>query len=250
MEKTPSRLSDKDAAEVGRKVWQNECGGRIEGLTSWNSGEEFPSLGIGHFIWYPKGQTGPYSESFPSVLKHLQEHGAKLPDWLSPGMGCPWQTREEFLKDQQSARMLELRQLLSSTVGLQTDYLMQRMENALPKMLEKAAPENRDRVKKQFERVLNSGKAGVFCLIDYVNFKGEGVVDTERYKGEGWGMLQVLEHMRETGDPVQAFADSAKEALTRRVANSPPARHEEKWLPGWKNRVDAYHSGSSNKFSN
>ena len=29
-------------------------------------------------------------------------------------------------------------------------------------------------------------------MIDYVNFKGDGLKPTERYKGEGWGLLQVL----------------------------------------------------------
>ncbi|MEA3211856.1 MAG: hypothetical protein QOE70_4913 [Chthoniobacter sp.] len=37
--------------EIGRRVWQNECGGTREGLTSWNADESFASLGIGHFIW-------------------------------------------------------------------------------------------------------------------------------------------------------------------------------------------------------
>ena len=29
--------------------------------------------------------------------------------------------------------------------------------------------------------------------MDYVNFKGEGVSSSERYRGQGWGLLQVLE---------------------------------------------------------
>ena len=39
----------------GMKIWQNESGATVSGLTHWNEGEEFPSLGIGHFIWYPHG---------------------------------------------------------------------------------------------------------------------------------------------------------------------------------------------------
>jgi hypothetical protein len=42
--------------EVGRG--QSSAGGSITGLTTWNAGEEFPSLGIGHFIWYPAGFDG------------------------------------------------------------------------------------------------------------------------------------------------------------------------------------------------
>lgn len=237
---TQLHLSEKDAAEVGRKIWRNECGGTIDGLTSWNAGEEFPSLGIGHFIWYPEGVKGPFEEKFPKLLAFLEERNVRLPEWLSPIMACPWKSREDFLKEQKSQRMVELRNLLSSTVGLQTDFIIQRLENALPKMLEKASESSRPIVQKQFDRMLHSGSAGVFALIDYVNFKGEGVVDTERYKGQGWGLLQVLENMSESKEPVQSFADSAKALLKLRVKNSPPERHEERWLPGWNRRLDDY----------
>lgn len=233
-------LSATEAAEVGRKVWQNECGASISGLTSWNLGEEFPSLGIGHFIWYPEGVKGPFAERFPDVLAFLEAHQVKLPAWLNSNMACPWKSRDEFLKEQESRRMIELRDLLSSTVALQTEYLVQRMQKALPKMLEKAPEADRNKIKANFERMLKSGSKGVFALIDYVNFKGEGIVETERYKGEGWGMMQVLSSMPEEGDPVKSFAESARAALTRRVANSPPARNEQRWLPGWTKRVNAY----------
>lgn len=236
------KISANEANEVGRKVWKNECGGSIEGLTSWNKGEEFPSLGIGHFIWYPEGVKGPFLEKFPDLLRFLKKHDVKLPDWLRPGMACPWKTRDEFNSERQSKKMIELRNLLASTVGLQTDYLIQRLENALPQMLEKASTETKTRVQNNFDRMLAAGSRGAFALIDYVNFKGEGVLETERYNGKGWGMLQVLEGMSEKSeDPVKAFADSAVEALTRRVENSPKARHEEVWLNGWSKRVNAYY---------
>ena len=34
-------LSDKELASIGQRVWQNECGGTRDGLTSWNAGENF-----------------------------------------------------------------------------------------------------------------------------------------------------------------------------------------------------------------
>ncbi|HEX4630297.1 MAG TPA: hypothetical protein VH188_04970, partial [Chthoniobacterales bacterium] len=58
-------LSPAETRRIGNKIWQNECGGTVAGLTSWNAGENFASLGIGHFIWYPKGVRGPFDESFP-----------------------------------------------------------------------------------------------------------------------------------------------------------------------------------------
>ncbi|PYK40467.1 MAG: hypothetical protein DME60_07965, partial [Verrucomicrobia bacterium] len=52
-------LTHSEALVIGKRIWQNECNGTVAGLTSWNEGENFASLGIGHFIWYPKGQRGP-----------------------------------------------------------------------------------------------------------------------------------------------------------------------------------------------
>jgi hypothetical protein len=77
-------------------------------------------------------------------------------------------------------------------------------------------------------------------LMDYVNFKGEGVSPSERYRGQGWGLLQVLETMPATGPAIPAFVEAADKVLTRRVANSPPARGEARWLAGWRNRLETY----------
>ena len=76
--------------------------------------------------------------------------------------------------------------------------------------------------------------------MDYVNFKGEGVNPAERYSGQGWGLLQVLEAMPATGGPLDGFVKAADQVLTRRVANSPRARDESKWLPGWRSRLQTY----------
>src|SRR6186713_1733024 len=76
-------LTDAELDRIGRRVWQNECGGRRDGLTSWNAGEDFASLGIGHFIWYPKGKDGPFEESFPKLVKFLSSHGAKTSMWMA-----------------------------------------------------------------------------------------------------------------------------------------------------------------------
>jgi hypothetical protein len=76
--------------------------------------------------------------------------------------------------------------------------------------------------------------------MDYVNFKGEGTSPTERYQGEGWGLLQVLAGMSDSGSPTVAFSKSADRVLTRRVELSPSARGEKRWLPGWRNRLATY----------
>src|SRR5437764_15174930 len=112
-------------------------------------------------------------------------------------------------------------------------------------MLAEGGAANHAEIEERFERVASTAK-GCYALVDYVNFKGEGVLATERYAGQGWGLLQVLEGMKEgtTGcEAVKSFAESAKMVLRNRVRNSPPARNEARWLPGWLKRVDSYGEG-------
>jgi hypothetical protein len=239
-------LSAEEALRIGRKVWQNECGGSVAGLTSWNAGENFASLGIGHFIWYPEGVRGPFDESFPKFLAFATAHQTNVPEWLRQARACPWNSRAEFLASQNSAQMNELRHFLAHTVDLQAQFLVARLQNALAKMLEEASPAERANVQRQFERV-GSTSSGCYALVDYVNFKGEGVLATERYRDQGWGLLQVLEGMHGSENGIAAareFSQSAATVLKRRVQNSPPERKESRWLPGWINRVKSY-SGNS-----
>src|SRR6266699_1646390 len=109
-------LSHADAQRIGKKIWQNECNGTISGLTAWNQGEDFASLGIGHFI---------------------SKRGAKLPTLLLRGVeqSCPWNSRAEFSRAQHTVEMNQLRQFLVDTIDLQAEFLIARLEGALPKML-------------------------------------------------------------------------------------------------------------------
>ena len=235
-------LSAAETRRLGRRVWQNECNGTLAGLTSWNAGENFASLGIGHFIWYPKGLRGPFEESFPKFVVFAVGRGARLPENLVLKESCPWNSRAEFNQANETTRMKELRQFLANTVNLQAEFLVERLQESIPKMLAEATPDRRARVRQQFDRVAKS-PGGYYALVDYVNFKGEGVLATERYAGQGWGLLQVLEGMsQESTGPEAArnFAESAKRVLTTRVRNSPPDRNESRWLPGWINRINTY----------
>jgi hypothetical protein len=230
------RVGSADAERIGKRLWQNECGGSVAGLTSWNEGEAFASLGIGHFIWYPKGARGPFVESFPKLARFLRDSGEAVPDWM---MGaCPWSARAEFVADSGSEKMRSLRALLARTVGQQARFAAMRLESALPEMLGATRPANRERVRRHFERVI-AAPGGLYPLVDYVNFKGEGTSPAERYKGEGWGLLQVLESMGD-GPSLRAFSDAAIAVLDRRVRNSPEERGEARWLDGWKNRCRSY----------
>ena len=232
------QLSSSQAEKIGRRIWQNESGGTDSGLTAWNSGEDFASLGIGHFIWYPAGRRGPFEESFPPLLPYLVSNGISVPAWLKTADACPWSNRARFLADQNSPHMKELRSLLSGTIALQARFAASRLEQALPKMLEAVPNSERGKIRKNFFRVAVE-PLGPYALVDYVNFKGEGTLVTERYRGEGWGLLQVLEVMGE-GPALSEFSRAADRVLTRRVSNSPPERDEKRWLQGWRNRIRTY----------
>ncbi len=234
-------LSPAQMDRVGQRIWRNECGGTVAGLTSWNSGEDFASLGIGHFIWYPKGRRGPFEESFPPLMAFLAARGIPVPAWTSGP--CPWASKAAFDADKKGPRQQELRALLSRTVRQQTEFIMVRMQQALPKMLAAAPGRDRQSVQRVFNVLMDTAE-GTFCLIDYVNFKGEGTSPTERYQGQGWGLLQVLQDMGQRADSLTPwnvqFAGAAKRVLSRRVANAPPERKEQRWLAGWHNRCDGY----------
>lgn len=232
------KISSSEARSIGQKIWKNECGGTVSGLTSWNKGEYFASLGIGHFIWY-HGRRGPYEESFPPLIRFMKARGAKIPA-VALRPRCPWTSQGQFAAAKNSSDMRELRSFLKSTIPLQTEFILNRLDQALPKMLSAVPAAKRAQVRERFYAV-GSTATGKYALMDYVNFKGEGTNLKERYKGKGWGMLQVLEEMRgmPKGNAAAAeFAVASERVLTRRVANAP--KNESRWLAGWKNRCRSY----------
>jgi hypothetical protein len=234
---------------IGYRIWRNESSGTTVGLTAWNPGEDFASLGIGHFIWYPEGPAGPFEESFPQLIGYLKSHPAAPapPAWVWATPDCPWPTRRDFIADINGQRLGDLRTYLVATTAYQAEFMLRRLVLALPKITAQLDAANAQRVRNRFTVVLRS-HGGAYALIDYVNFKGEGVKLSERYRGEGWGLLQVLEQMQ--GQAVgsaalDAFADAAQRILRRRVGNSPPDRNEKRWLKGWLNRCETYRSRSN-----
>ena len=236
-------LSPGEAKAIGRKIWVNECAGTVEGLTSWNKGEYFASLGIGHFIWYHAERRGPFEESFPPLVRFMRAKGvAGIPSWITPSTKCPWTSREAFLADKDSARMRELRSFLHRTIPVQTEFILMRLERALPKMLAQVPAGERGLVQGRFYAVASTA-GGKYALMDYVNFKGEGTNPKERYKGQGWGLMWVLKDMRDVPAGSAAaveFGEAAKRCLDRRIANSPPARGESRWRAGWHKRCEGY----------
>lgn len=231
-------FADGDLSDIGQRVWRNECAGSVQGLVSWNAGEQFPSLGIGHFIWYPAGVREVFDESFPKFVSFAQAHGVVMPTFFRGK--APWSNRAAFAADR-SGLADKMRSWLAAHLELQTEFLVARSRASLSAML-RAARDPRG-VQARYD-ALSRTTQGLYCLVDYANFKGEGTKPEERYAGQGWGLLQVLEEMRPV-TPQSApteFSRAAETVMRRRVKNSPPARGEQRWLAGWVNRCRTYRS--------
>jgi len=183
---------------------------------------------------------GPFEESFPGLLNFLEARGMRAPAWLEGSVDCPWRSKAEFDRAFSSPPMVALRSYLAATIEGQTAYVVARMEAALPKLLAAVPAGQRQMIRQRFYAVASSAE-GIYALVDYVNFKGEGIRPAERYRGQGWGLLQVLQGMQSSSAGSAAaveFGRSATRVLTRRVANAP--RDESRWLDGWKNRCATY----------
>jgi hypothetical protein len=237
------------AKKIGQKIWLNETGGKSDAITSWHANEEFASLGIGHFIWFPAGKWLPFEETFPALLEFMRKKNVHLPAWLDQTQipANPWTSRAEFRKNSNSPQMKELRQFLLDTVAEQTQFMVVRAQAAMEKIL-KTTPDGteREHIVIQFTRVIRASE-DFYPLIDYINFKGEGTnpieaaMDRETGQRQGWGLKQVLLKMNgDTSDQkaVRAeFADAAQFVLQRRVRNLPSDRVFE---VGWLRRVETY----------
>ncbi len=240
---SPLRLNQAQKSAIGRKIWQNESAGKISGLTHWNDGEEFPSLGIGHFIWYPEGFDGRWTETFPEFVRFASARGKRLPD-VAYSVACPWNDKSAFQRDFNGTKLAELRRWLASNISIQTEFIAHKSRAALPSIMRAAPAMHRDRIQANYNKLATTSN-GIYALVDYVNFKGDGTNPREQYKGEGWGLLWVLMEMRQAPAGQAAtreFAASAKRCLDRRVRNSPASRGEKRWTHGWHNRCDTYAS--------
>lgn len=233
-------ITQEELLKVADQIFKNETGGIKEDLVEWNAGESFPSLGIGHFIWFREGQKTAFSQSFPDMLNYYKQKGVKLPKILEQNMSSPWTSRSELLSKKANGDrdVWELIEFFDKTRDIQVMFIFERLQGSLDKML--AVSNDKENLRNQFYRVANSPN-GLYALIDYVNFKGEGIKGVASYNNQAWGLRQVLENMKGTEIGQSAlveFSDSAKYVLQRRVNNAP--KNERKWIAGWFNRADTY----------
>lgn len=239
----PLALTSAQLDWVGQQIFRNECAGRFQCLVHWNDGEAFPSLGIGHFIWYPEGVEGRFVESFPALVEYMEQRQVNIPEWLRAlePFDAPWREKADFLAVDDSPRVAELREFLAGTQGIQAEFIFRRARQSLAKVIEAAPDNQKPEIAARLES-LSQTPGGVYAIIDYVNFKGEGLSPTERYEGQGWGLLQVLLEMSESPDQsaLVKFREAADTVLTRRAANAENPIERERWLPGWRKRLETY----------
>ncbi|MCX5922410.1 MAG: hypothetical protein NTX86_03710 [Candidatus Dependentiae bacterium] len=242
LQKQLNALTPKQLERIGNKIWDNESNKSIDKLTWWIKGESCASLGIGHFIWYPKNGSDGFTQTFPALLEYLVSHGVALPTWLTCNTACPWSTHADFFAAFASKQMQELRTLLSTTIDLQTKFMIHNACTCFDTMLAQAPRDKKATIKKQLECIAQDNN-GLYALVDYQHCKGIGVNKNERYNDKGWGLLQVLEEMQNTQNnksATQEFAECAKKILTERTENAPQEKNEQRFLLGWKKRINTY----------
>jgi len=244
-----SDIALKEAEFIGNRIFMNECRGRNKYLTFWGKNEKHASMGIGHFIWYPKNKIDIYEETFPNLLYFFLNNGIKLPNWLVNERYCPWSNYLDFMNNIHSNKMIDLRELLQKTIGLQTKYIVKNLEISYSKIENKLGYDKKrlSHIKKQIDFVAKTSEGrisvlGIYALIDYVHFKGVGTSEKERYKNEGWGLLQVLEemHCEDSSHSRQNFVDAAKKILKKRINNAPINKNEKQYEKGWLKRLNTY----------
>ncbi len=238
------RLSQYELRVISNKIYLNEASSNPDKLMIWAKGENFASVGIGHFIWYPAGEPKRFDETFPLMIDYFVQNGVKIPPWLlnARHRGAPWKDKASFERSKNDREFQQLKTLLLNTKELQTQFFFDRIHESIPQIVKLAPPQDRKRIIANYNALAHS-KGGWYPLIDYINFKGKGTKASERYNNQGWGLLQALQEMRPVIAGAQAldeFSRATEAVLERRVRNSPPANNEQRWLAGWKNRTRSY----------
>lgn len=233
-------LSEYQKQKIAEQIFKNETGGSRAKLVHWNVGEEFPSLGIAHFIWIRSDQKLAFSDSFKGLIEFYISGGYRLPKFLndlSPSFERPWRTSSEFWSQRNSSEVMELEKFLAFTFNVQASYVFEKMKNSLPKIFNGLSDRNKDLVDYNIKKVITSS-ASWYPIVDYINFKGAGTDQIETTASGGWGLRQVLLKMNsKDGDASSAFAEAAKNILSLRIQKRP---QDERWREGWYKRIDTY----------
>ena len=239
-----SQHKAQDLNWAAQRIFRNQTGGDAKRLVRWNERGNFAALGIGQFIWYPAGKRGQYRETFPAYLDYVKANGVPLPTWLTqrPARGGPWRDTAAFRRAQGDQQMRELHNFMQKTLNLQANFMALQLKQTLPQRISQLPPNQRQKALRSYQTVLKT-PGGLYPLLDYVQFQGDGANPAERYNGKGWGLLQVLQNMEQVQPGPAALAEfmrAADDTLVTRIANAPADRREARLLDGWLARVNTY----------
>ncbi len=250
-------LKDTDYDWIAARIFENEAASQVRYLTFWGEGEDFPSFGIGHFIWFPAGVDAPFDEQFPDMVAYVSQRASSdqpLPQWMQNlvPFDAPWLSKDAFDQAWSSDEMTALREWLQASARWQARYIVATFEQRWQAL--EMPSDKKLQLTTLLQQLANSAP-GLFAIIDYYNFKGLGVNPRERYQGQGWGLIQVLQAMPSFGasidlkagsvtvtdvELVEQFSMAAAERLSLRVELAPAERNENRWLPGWLKRLQGY----------
>ncbi|HQO08632.1 MAG TPA: hypothetical protein PLK90_09135 [Clostridiales bacterium] len=224
-------VSADEFRQMGIKFFANECGSQKKYLVWWSPKEDFANFGVGHFIWLPAGSRLPFVEQFPELIAFYLEKNEPVPEFIDRHKmtGCPWKSKTDLDYDPVKDEIIEW---LASTTYIQAGFILFKAMDSIKEILNKN-PHVADKLK-----ALSASRQGRFAVVDYLNFKGTGLDPKERIRGEGWGLLQVLENMKLPD--LENFIRSAEETLTRRVNNYTEDWNDLTFLNGWLKRIDGY----------
>lgn len=230
------------------KIFKNEANRNPDYLTHWNNGEDFPSLGIGHFIWltpHAKKAKVVFEETFPQMFAFVSAQ-MPAPLWLSQlnPFEVPWKNKAEFDQAWSKKDLVELRKWLLKTQQWQAEFIVSQFLSKWHNRLDSLPVEIQQSLSAKLSLLLES-EQGLYAVIDYFNFKGLGFNAKEQYQGKGWGLMDVLSALPANiskADALSEFIKQAKTQLQQRVELSPPERHEQKWLKGWFKRLEGYNN--------
>ncbi len=284
--------------KLGEVLYKNEANCKMQNLTYWSHKEGFPSLGLPHAIWYGKTSPKIYQEQFPELIryirKNLKYHEKVQLSWptllKSENIGAaPWENPSQFAKIQttsleieasldsaqlsdiqknkyplynQAYQLFELRHFLANPIvlRLQARFVVEKTFHSLHKIISAAHLQSAAQGQKIYLQIqeLLSTQEGVLAIVDYLNFKGDGLKSSEHTPlGDySWGLITVLELMplvkipssdcqEKTTCANRRFSQAALCALQRLAYHSGKMGSAEQaqrytWLNGgWKTRIES-----------
>ena len=234
---------------VAKKIYSNQLSNDPTQLVKWNEVGNFAVLGINQLIWYPANKSGSFSETFPAYVEFAKANNVPVPAWIAqrPSRGGPWADAAAFQRASNDPQMRELRGFMAKTLNVQANFMINRLQQRMPTMVNSLPASDRQRVMTNFQRLAQS-PGGIYPLLDYLQFKGDGMNPAQRYNGQGWGLLQVLQSMQETSAGPAALAEfrrAADDTLVQRIANAPSDKREARLLNDWLKRINTYQTNTT-----